>query len=68
MVILFIYISNVIPLPSSPFANSLSHSPPLPPASMGVLPHPPTHSCLPTLAFPCTGAPSLHRTKGFSSH
>jgi hypothetical protein len=27
----------------------------------------PTHSCLPTLAFPYTGASSLHRTKGLSS-
>jgi hypothetical protein len=29
--------------------------------------HPPTHSCLSALAFPCTGALSLHRTKGLTS-
>jgi hypothetical protein len=28
----------------------------------------PTHFYLPTLAFPYTGALSLHRTKGLSSH
>ena len=32
------------------------------------VPHPPTHSLLPTLYFPYTGASSLHRTKGLSSH
>ena len=41
---------------------------PLPPASKRLLPQPPTHSCLPTLAFPYTGASSLHGTKGLSSH
>ena len=35
-------------------------------ASMRVLPHPPTHSHLPTLAFPSIGALSLHRTKDLS--
>jgi hypothetical protein len=40
----------------------------LPPASMRVVPHLPTHSCLNTLAFPYTGASSLHRMKGLSSH
>jgi hypothetical protein len=30
--------------------------------------HPPTHSCFLVLAFPYTGASSLHRTKDFSSH
>jgi hypothetical protein len=35
---------------------------------MRVLSHPPTYSCLPSLAFPYTGALSLHRTKGLSSH
>ena len=39
-----------------------------PPASMRVLPHLPTHSCLPALALPYTGALSVHRTKGPSSH
>ena len=33
-----------------------------------MLPHPPNHSSLPTLSVPCTGALSLHRTKGLSSH
>ena len=37
-------------------------------ASMRLLTHLPTHSCLTTLAFPYTGASSLHRTKGFPSH
>ena len=40
----------------------------LSPASMRVFLHPPTHSCLPTLKFPYTGASSLPRTKGLSSH
>jgi hypothetical protein len=63
LVILFIYNSNVIPLPSFPSEN------PLPP------PHcfyedapPPTHSRLIALAFPYTRAQSLHRTKDLSSH
>jgi hypothetical protein len=38
------------------------------PASMRVLPQAHTHSHLTTLAFPYTGATSLHRTKGLSSH
>jgi hypothetical protein len=38
------------------------------PASMQVLPHPPTHSCLPTLAFSYTGTSSFPRTKALSSH
>jgi hypothetical protein len=28
----------------------------------------PTHSCFLALAFPCTGAYDLHKTKGLSSH
>ena len=40
---------------------------PSPPTSMRLFPHPPTYSHLPTLAFPCTGASSFHRTKGFLS-
>jgi hypothetical protein len=35
---------------------------------MRVLPHPSTHSCLPSMAFPYTGSLSLHRTKGLSSN
>ena len=38
------------------------------PASMRVLPHPPTHSCLPALAFSYTGASNTLRSKGLSSH
>jgi hypothetical protein len=30
--------------------------------------HQPTHSCFLALEFPYTGASSLYRTKGFSSH
>jgi hypothetical protein len=64
--ILFIYISNVIPLFSFPSTNLLSHL--TSPASMRVLPYPPTHSHFTTLTFPYTGPSSLHRTKGLSSH
>jgi hypothetical protein len=39
-----------------------------PPASMRMFPYPYTHSCLPTLTFPYTGASSIHRTKGLSSY
>jgi hypothetical protein len=39
----------------------------LPPAYMRVLPHP-SYSHLTTLAFPCTGASSLHRAKGLPYH
>jgi hypothetical protein len=56
----FIYISNVNPFPSFPSENPLQ-SPPLPA-------HQPTHICFPILAVPYTGALSLHRTKGHSSH
>jgi hypothetical protein len=38
------------------------------PTSMGVLPHPHTHSSLTALAFLYTGASTLHRTKGLHSH
>ena len=62
----FIYISTVIPfpvhLPQTPYPIHLT------PASMRVLPHAPTHSHLTVLAFPYTGASSLHRTKGIPSH
>jgi hypothetical protein len=36
--------------------------------SYRVLPNPPTHSHIPALAFPYTGALSLDRTKDLSSH
>ena len=54
-----------------PFLVSPLQTPyPIPtyPASVRVLPHPPTHFCLTALAFPYAGASSLHRTKGLSSH
>jgi hypothetical protein len=36
---------------------------------MRVYPHQTlTHSCLPDLTFPFTGASDIHRTKGLSSH
>jgi hypothetical protein len=60
--ILFIYISNVIPFTSTLNGNPLSLPPP--PSSVRVFPHLSTYSYLPTLAFPYTGASSLHRTKG----
>ena len=55
----------------SPFPVSSLQTPyPIPPypASMRVLPHLPSHSCLTTPAFLYTGASSLHRTKGLLSH
>ena len=63
--ILFIYISNVIPFPGFPSGSSLF--PPSSPCFYEGAP-PPTHSLLPTLAFPYSGALSLHRSKGLSSH
>jgi hypothetical protein len=65
LIILFIYISNDIPLPGYSSATPLS---PLPFASMRVLLHPFTHSCLTALASPYAGASSCHRTKGLLSH
>jgi len=51
-----------------PFQVSPSQIPdPLLPASMRVIPHPPTHSCLSDLAFLYPGSSSLHRTKGLPS-
>ena len=54
----------------SPFPVSSLENPSHPhsPASMRMLPLPPTHSHLTTLAFPYTEALSLHKTKGLSSH
>jgi hypothetical protein len=53
-----------------PFQGDLRNplSPPLPPDSMRTLPLPPTHSGLPSLAFPYTGALNTLRLKGHSSH
>ena len=64
--ILFIYISVVIPLPSFSSTNPLSSLPTT--ASLRVLPHPHTHCHLTALAFSYTGASSLYRTKGLSTH
>ena len=49
----FIYSSNAIP--KAPYTR-LCRAPQ------------PTHSCFLALAFPCTGAYDLHKTKGLSSH
>jgi hypothetical protein len=56
----FIYISNVIPFPSFPSENPLST-----PHSLCSPSHPLPYL---VLEFPYTGAQSLHRTKGLSSH
>jgi hypothetical protein len=64
--IFFIYISNVSPFPVSPL--EIPYSIPSLPASMRVFSYLSTHLCLTALAFPYTGASSLHRTKGLSSH
>ena len=54
----------------SPFVVSIPKTPypilPYPCFCEGV--PPPIHSHFPILAFPYTGASSLHRTKGLSSH
>ena len=55
----------------SPFQVSPSETPypiPSPLASMRVLPHPPTHFHLLSLAFPYTVALNTLRPKGLSSH
>ena len=49
----------------SPLEPPIPHPPP---ASMRVLPLPPTYSHLIALTFPYTGASSLHRTKDLSSY
>jgi hypothetical protein len=52
--IFFIYISNAIPkVPYTLLAPSAPQ---------------PTHCCFLAMAFPCTGAYNLRKTKGFSSH
>jgi hypothetical protein len=51
------------PVQNSPMASSLSL-----PLWRCSLTHPPTHSCLPALAFPYTGALNTLRPKGLSSH
>jgi hypothetical protein len=66
LVILFIYFSMLSPFQVSPSWPPHSILPPS--AFMRVLLYPPTHSHLPALAFPYTGAMSLPRNKGLSSH
>jgi hypothetical protein len=56
----FPFYKPLIPCPNPP--------PTLPPASMRVLPHPPTYSCLTAIAFPYTRESSLHRIKDLPSH
>jgi hypothetical protein len=69
LIFLYIYISNEIPFPSYlstallPFTLSS-----LPIASVKMLLHPLTHSCLTTLASLYAKASSLQRTKDFFSH
>jgi hypothetical protein len=66
LVILFIYITYVIPLLGFPSENL--YSTPLSPASMRVLPtHPPTHSHFTALAFSYAVASSFFRTKSLPS-
>jgi len=55
----------LILFPVSPSQTPCPIPPPL--ASMRVLPHSPTYSCLPALEFLYIGASSPHRTKGLSS-
>jgi hypothetical protein len=62
LVILFIYISNVIPFPI--FPPQLPYS--IPCFYEGALLL--IHFCFTTLAFPYGGASTLHRTKGLTSH
>jgi hypothetical protein len=64
--IFFIYISNVFPFPGLPFGTPISH--PSSPASMSVRPYPPTHSYLPDLEFPYTGALNTLRPEGLFFH
>ena len=64
LVILFIYISNVIPLPSFPSTSPLP-PPPSPYFYDGAPPVP--YSCLRGLAFSYSGSSNLHWTKGLPS-
>jgi hypothetical protein len=64
MEILFIYISTVTPISPSQTPYPISPTP----ASVRVFPHAPTHYYLTILAFPYTGASSLHMIKGLPSH
>ena len=65
LVILLIYISNVILLPSFTSAKPLSNTSPS--ASLREFSDPPTHSHHTVLAFPYAGASSLYGTKGLTS-
>jgi hypothetical protein len=63
LVILFIYISNVILLPSFPLQNSYPT-----PLCFYESAFPLTHPCLSAIAFPYAGSLSLHRIQGIPSH
>jgi hypothetical protein len=65
-IILFIYISSVVPLPSTPYINT--YLVPLPFTFKKVLTHPLTHSDLISLAFHFSGASNLHKTKCIPSY
>jgi hypothetical protein len=63
----FLYLHfKCFPHPRSPLQKPYCTLPP--PASMRVLPHPPTHSSLSVLAFPYTGASITLRPNHLSSH
>jgi hypothetical protein len=65
----FLYLNfKCYPLSLSPFLKPPIQFPP-PQLLWGCMPiaHPSTQSCLPGLEFQCTGASSLHRTKGLPS-
>jgi len=65
LIIVFIYISNAILLPSYPSTNP--HSISLPPSLLLLWECSPAHSCFTALASPYTGTSSLHRTQGLPS-
>lgn len=70
LIIPFLYISNVTPVPGHPSTNLPSHIRPLPLpfVSMKVLPHSFTLPCPTAPASPYFGASNLHRNKGLPSH
>ena len=66
LVILFVYISNVVPLPSFPSPSSLSHFPSLCFCECALYTHPPSPTSVHQPA-PILGHQILHRTKGCPS-
>ena len=65
--IFFIYIPNIIPFPVIP-SETLPYPFPSSPCYDEGAHHTPTDSHLPPISSPYTGASSLYRTKGLSSH